>query len=285
MTLELWQRFLPESEKAGYIRFFDGEPEYAVIDTPHHLAETTERTEAAIALQEVFDWIRTATVLAGCTNLVAMENFSDLFNLIMNNVEEAGSSDKLFSATDSNNVYSAPSNLPEMVRERARELVGDRYARIDEEAPFPWTEIAELNECAMYGFDPVGRDVYTYNYENDLSADIQYVLLSDGAMMFALIQLHLGGDARGGLTNPIAVEVLDEYYFQSFNITWSCQQCGKHYDLTYNFLRDEPSYVLSEDVEFDDEYNSATVAFDEVTFSCPKCGAKIWPYVVAEAGF
>ena len=290
--LEYWARQYSEAtEEALYISFFDREPEYMIIDTAHHLAMTTERNETARALQEVFDWVNTATELEGRYNSEVMMHFSELFNSIMHNVEELYPGTykregyKFFSAKDGKNLYTAPESLPDLVRKLAEKLAGETYANPDYDAPFPWTEIAELQESLVWELNPVSQKVeYTYNYEGDLNADIQYMVFDDGGgSMFALVQVHRGGDTRGNLGYPVAVEVLDES-FQDFNINWSCQNCNKFYDLTYDFIEDNPSWVLAEDVEFD-EYGSADVPIDKVVFYCPVCNKRIWPYHVAEVGF
>jgi hypothetical protein len=71
---------------------------------------------------------------------------------------------------------------------------------------------------------------YTYNYDNDLSQDIQFITFSwtdsEGYESdCALVQVHQGCDARGGMGSPKAY-VLKCEYMGDFSI--SCYGCASH---------------------------------------------------------
>ena len=55
---------------------------------------------------------------------------------------------------------------------------------------------------------------YTYNWETDLSRDLHWTQGTDAeGNTKALISIHTGADARGGFSQPIMVDLEDEFYF------------------------------------------------------------------------
>ena len=92
--------------------------------------------------------------------------------------------------------------------------------------PYNWRDNPE-GRCAgsMYDVEEYmsltyGKDVrteYTYNYDNNLSQDIQFMTVGDtyDCDIIALA-IHNGADARGGLTD-YKIFRIDEDYFYSFN--------------------------------------------------------------------
>ena len=92
--------------------------------------------------------------------------------------------------------------------------------------PYNWRDNPE-GRCAgsMYDVEEYmsltyGKDVrteYTYNYDNNLSQDIQFMTVGDtyDCNIIALA-IHNGADARGGLTD-YKIFRIDEDYFYSFN--------------------------------------------------------------------
>jgi len=92
--------------------------------------------------------------------------------------------------------------------------------------PYSWKDNQD-GRCAgsMYDVEEYmsltyGEDIrteYTYNWENNLSQDIQFMTVGD-TYDFNIIALaiHNGADARGGLTD-YKIFRIDEDYFYSFN--------------------------------------------------------------------
>lgn len=54
---------------------------------------------------------------------------------------------------------------------------------------------------------------YTYNYDNVLSQDIQFLTFEHDGLDYVLLQVHNGCDARCGLTRPQVFELNDIEYF------------------------------------------------------------------------
>lgn len=70
------------------------------------------------------------------------------------------------------------------------------------------------------------RVQYTYNMDNDLSQDIQFIEFTmdvDGFdTEFVLVQVHQGCDARGGMGSPKAYQVCTEYFGRWDVDMWGC---------------------------------------------------------------
>jgi hypothetical protein len=64
---------------------------------------------------------------------------------------------------------------------------------------------------------------YSYNWENWLSQDIQYLNFEHAGQSFVLIQIHGGADARGGFTYPQVFEVNSSYW--AHDMTDAVIQC------------------------------------------------------------
>lgn len=97
--------------------------------------------------------------------------------------------------------------------------VGDEHEKVEEAYEFASrrTWLQSMNSFAHSECQPYDRVVYTYNFDHDLSQDIQYLdfffeynpkvhpkeLEEYDQTDMALIQVHNGADARGGLTDPV----------------------------------------------------------------------------------
>lgn len=64
--------------------------------------------------------------------------------------------------------------------------------------------------AAEYGAEARGVS-YSYNWENILSQDIQFIVFEYEGDQIALVQTHNGCDARGGMSSPKAYEVLGDH--------------------------------------------------------------------------
>ena len=102
---------------------------------------------------------------------------------------------------------------------------------------------------------------YTYNYDNILSQDIQFLLFEYDGLDYVLLQVHNGCDARSGLTAPKVFELNDIEYFlmgvhecdiycdcNKFNLTYYgynelCDYNGSYIDNQYIY---ENTYVDNE---------------------------------------
>ena len=102
----------------------------------------------------------------------------------------------------------------------------DTFARRSENKEDYWPEVMEkfaasLDAAGIYGDgEPVFE--YTYNVENFLSQDIQFLYFTVGddrhsREEYALVQVHNGADARGGLTSPLAFTLNDELSILEYN--------------------------------------------------------------------
>ena len=78
-----------------------------------------------------------------------------------------------------------------------------------------------------------GETKYTYNYDNDLSSDFQWRILEDEySTYYVLIEVHLGGDARGNFGDTVLLELNDIDYFCHHNIDAWVEET----DVVYNDL-------------------------------------------------
>lgn len=86
-------------------------------------------------------------------------------------------------------------------------------------------DMTNMAEFANKNGDEVGQVCYTYNEDNCLSQDIQYIQFKFGDEVCVLLQVHGGCDARGGMSTPKAYVLRDrlEGYLPSSNIdSWGC---------------------------------------------------------------
>ena len=101
----------------------------------------------------------------------------------------------------------------------------DEYQGVD----YDMTDMEEFIEAlsnkyevtGLYGDDYRTPSVcYTYNCENNLSQDMQFIYFEAdldgcGLVPFVLLQIHNGADARGGLTSPKCFEIDDSMHGDS----------------------------------------------------------------------
>lgn len=166
----------------------------------------------------------------------------------------------------------------------AGDALFERWATTGDRAREPWLPLAEAFATDIGGVGPdsavdAPAVVNTYNHEQSLSQDIQYVMfdlnddtpvsdlldldLSDeeqgepvvlGVGTYVLLQIHGGCDARGGYTQPRLFEVLGEPWdFFSLGQTVSvyCGDCGASW-YTYDAYNFEPAGNAGEDDFFED---------------------------------
>ena len=83
---------------------------------------------------------------------------------------------------------------------------------------YDMTRMEDFAESVHTGNKKELHVCYTYNEENDLSQDMQFIeFCTEGAYHdnnVVLIQLHQGCDARGGLGSPVAYTLKCEYFGQ-----------------------------------------------------------------------
>jgi hypothetical protein len=83
------------------------------------------------------------------------------------------------------------------------------------------------------------RISYSYNWENWLSQDIQYLNFEHAGQSFVLIQIHGGADARGGFTYPQVFEVNSSYWAHDMtDATIQCTGEGCDYGLDIRGITD-----------------------------------------------
>lgn len=76
------------------------------------------------------------------------------------------------------------------------------------------------------GFEIISID-NTYNYENVLSQDLQYVIFGNDDDAWIILQIHNGADIRGGYTKPRFFKVYDlDYFFTAMTEIWAYCDCG-----------------------------------------------------------
>lgn len=88
---------------------------------------------------------------------------------------------------------------------------------------------------------------YTYNYENVLSQDIQFLLFNYDGLDYVLLQVHNGCDARSGLTRPRVFELNDIDYFlcdiNKCDISCNCEHMSLTYDGYNSYYNYDGEYV------------------------------------------
>ena len=72
----------------------------------------------------------------------------------------------------------------------------------------------DVEDYMRITYDRDTRSEYTYNYENSLSQDIQYISLGDtyDCNIIALA-IHNGADARGGLTDYKIFKIDEDLFY------------------------------------------------------------------------
>ena len=164
----------------------------------------------------------------------------------------------------------------------------------DERPDESWLTLAE-EFPAERDPDSVQGVVNTYNHENCLSQDIQYVVVdpegSDyiyGNEVYVLLQVHGGCDARGGYTEPKAFRVHGEVgLFDDNDVEFSCDgrdpaqvetlpgfpdATRQYHGWSYRgewidqdgSCCDEPEFVMN----------------DDGNVPCPECGANVMPFAL-----
>ena len=96
-------------------------------------------------------------------------------------------------------------------------------------------EILTLSPSKYIGADTT----YTYNYDNDLSQDIEFRILEDDrGTYYALIEVHLGGDARCNFSDTVLLELNDIDYFYHTDIRGWISETEEDYDCLSQILED-----------------------------------------------
>lgn len=135
--------------------------------------------------------------------------------------------------------------------------------------------------------------VNTYNHENSLSQDIQYIVVDPdgtdyiyGNDVFVLLQVHGGCDARGGYTAPKAFRVCGEVgLFDDNDVEFSCdgEAPAQNTSLpgfpepttTYHSWSYRGEWIDSNGCCTDDP---AFEADDDGVVKCPCCGVPVTPF-------
>ena len=110
---------------------------------------------------------------------------------------------------------------------------------------------------------------YTYNYDNVLSQDIQFLTFNYEGLDYVLLQVHNGCDARTGLTKPRVFELNDIEYFicdiNRCNIICNCEHMSLTYDGYQTYYNYNGEYV-------DDTYiYENTYVDDDGNLRCKHC--------------
>lgn len=131
---------------------------------------------------------------------------------------------------------------------------------------------------------------YTYNVQNLLSQDIQYLYFTLGERgnreEYALIQVHNGADARGGLTKPRAFRLTDELSLIDYSRGGiSCENDHEHYwttDDAYHWYEggstggDNLESFPAKEIESAEEWTEGTLCIlPDRSGLCPHCGGKL----------
>lgn len=96
-------------------------------------------------------------------------------------------------------------------------------------------EILTLSPSKYIGADTT----YTYNYDNDLSQDIEFRILEDDrGTYYALIEVHLGGDARCNFSDTVLLELNDVDYFYRMDISGWVRETEDSYETLSEILED-----------------------------------------------
>lgn len=114
---------------------------------------------------------------------------------------------------------------------------------------------------------------YTYNYDNILSQDIQFLVFEYEGLDYVLLQVHNGCDARWGMTRPKVFELNDiEYFFMGAHecdIFCECTTMSLNY-FGYNDMCNYDGRCV------DDEYiYQHTYVDDDGKLRCKECGGLI----------
>jgi hypothetical protein len=117
------------------------------------------------------------------------------------------------------------------------------------------------------------RISYSYNWENFLSQDIQYLNFEHAGQSFVLLQVHGGADARGGFTRPQVFEVNNSYW--AHDMTDATIQCtGENCECPEGA---EPCNFYI-DVHGPDVYDSEGCSWAGDVYelkACPNCGGTL----------
>jgi hypothetical protein len=105
----------------------------------------------------------------------------------------------------------------------------------------------------------------SYNWENFLSQDVQFVDFKIDGDNFTLLQIHGGADIRGGYTAPQVFETVSEYWVydcQDASLSCTNKDCELYAD-------------VSIDIRGCDEYLTNDEGLEKRLYEykgCPKCG-------------
>lgn len=112
---------------------------------------------------------------------------------------------------------------------------------------------------------------YTYNYDNVLSQDIQFLFFDyDFETEYILLQVHNGCDARSGMTKPRVFKLNDIEYFRpnECNIVCDCDNMSLSY-YNYSEICDNGEYID------DHEIYERTYVDEDGNLRCKECNSII----------
>jgi hypothetical protein len=119
-----------------------------------------------------------------------------------------------------------------------------------------------------------GHLYYTYNSENCLSQDFQCLHFEQNGNEYAIVSSHNGGDARYGMSFPIAFEVREKLSLFQYN-DWTIFCENEHYwgdGKNENVLNDIDRYPVlkEEDGHIWKEHHLFVKENEDIL--CPECG-------------
>ena len=144
--------------------------------------------------------------------------------------------------------------------------------------------------AGLYGDgDPFTEN--TYNHENALTQDLQYLYMEVDGSSYAIIQVHGGADIRGGYSTPHVFEVDTDYFFDvargdvacdnpDCEARWETDNGGHRWRSDDRKVNDLEDYKLVEAGEQDDgsvatpgdASNVGWVVYGDGAPTCPHCG-------------
>lgn len=120
----------------------------------------------------------------------------------------------------------------------------------DDEFLEDWNKLFENTEKIEEVFDSFdfGNDyeiINTYNNENILSQDIEYIKFGD----LVGVMIHNGADARGGYTKPKFFLLSSDYFYSTYEYSFYCNTCNNYWDNYGGSTFETESEINLKDVE------------------------------------
>jgi hypothetical protein len=116
--------------------------------------------------------------------------------------------------------------FPQWYAERQAKIdLADHVNMCDDDCEDDWHSFYDAPRGPFGGSEGHYLFDYSYNHENNLSQDIQYIVWRWRDENYALIQIHNGADARGGLTAPRAFDVFEGEFLDYSRAACGCDNC------------------------------------------------------------